>query len=111
MGRPRKQEPEQRGKVAKCTLTDEEELSVKMNAAAAGISVAEFVRRRVLSLTVTPPAARADAQLLSEINRIGNNVNQLAFAENAGREFKGSWEAVRDELARVLDKVASRYDP
>jgi hypothetical protein len=96
--------------VAKCTLTAEEELSVKMNAAVAGLSVAEFCRRRVLGLTVTPPASRADAQLLAEVNRIGVNVNQLAFAVNADRQFKGDWEAIRDELTRVLDKVASRYD-
>jgi hypothetical protein len=110
MGRPRKAELEQRGKVAKCRLTPEEALSVKMNAAAAGLTVAEFTRRRVLGMTVQPPASRADAALLSEINRIGVNVNQLAFAFNADREFKGDWQAIRDELSRVLDKVALRYD-
>ena len=111
MPRPRKAEGEQRGRVAKCTLTTEEELTVKLNAAAANLSVAEFTRRRLLGLTVTPPASKVDAQLLSEINRIGVNVNQFAFSHNAGREFRGDWEAVRDELSRVLAKVARAYVP
>ena len=111
MARPKKTGNEQRTEVAKCTLTAEEFLSIRMNAAAAGLSVAEFLRRRAFSLTVTPPASRADAQLLSELNRIGVNVNQLAFAFNADREFKGDWQALRDELARVLEKVARAYGP
>ena len=111
MPRPKKTDTERRTHLAQFRLTAGEALTAKMNAAAAGVSPGEYYRRRTLGLTVTPPASRADAQLLAEINRIGVNVNQLAFAWNAGREFKGDWEAVRDELARVLDKVASRYDP
>jgi hypothetical protein len=109
MARPKNDALAQRRHVAKCTLTDEEQLSVKMNAAAGGISIAEYIRRRAVGLIVTPPASRADAALLSEINRIGVNVNQLAFAFNADREFKGDWQAVRDELIRVLEKVALAY--
>jgi hypothetical protein len=111
MARPKKTGDEQRTEVAKCTLTAEESLSLKMSAAAAGLSAAEYLRRRAFSRSVTPPASRADAQLLSELNRIGVNVNQLAFAHNADREFKGDWLALRDELARVLEKVALAYDP
>lgn len=111
MARPKKAEADSRNRFARCRLTPAEELTVAMNAAAANLTVAEYSRRRLLGLTVTPPASRADAQLLAEINRIGVNVNQLAFATNADREFKGDWEAIRDELSRVLGKVARRYDP
>jgi len=111
VSRPKKTDGDRRDRLGQFRMTAEEELSVKMNAAAAGLSVAEFLRRRAFSLTVTPPPSRADAQLLAEINRIGVNVNQLAFAQNADREFKGDWQALRDELARVLEKVALAYDP
>lgn len=111
MPRPKKSDADLKTAWAHIRLTPAEELRVRMNAAAAGLSVAEFGRRRLLGLVVTPPASKADAALLMEVNRIGVNVNQLAFAYNADRQFKGSWEAIRDELARVLDKVASRYDP
>lgn len=111
MARPKKTEGQRRDRLGQFRLTEEEELSVKMNAAAAGLTVAEFTRRRVLGLTVSPPAARADAALIAEVNRIGVNVNQIAFAINAGREYRGDWGAVYDEVCRVLDKVAARYDP
>ncbi len=111
MARPKKADVDLRNRFAKLRLTPAEELRVKMNAAAAGVTVAEYSRRRLLGLTVTPPPSRADATLLAEINRIGVNVNQLAFAFNADREFKGDWQALRDELSRVLEKVALAYDP
>jgi hypothetical protein len=109
MARPKKSRQERRDKIAKCRLTDEQDLSVRMNAAAAGLTKSEYFRRRLLGETVTPPPARADALFLAEANRIGVNVNQLAFSENAGREFRGDWRAVRDELLWLLQEAALRY--
>jgi hypothetical protein len=109
MARPKTTDARRRARLGQFRMTAEEELSVKMNAAAAGLSVSDFLRRRALGLTVTPPASRVDAALVSELNRIGVNVNQLAFAHNADREFKGDWEAIRDQLSRVLEKVALAY--
>jgi hypothetical protein len=111
MARPKKSEADRRTCLAQFRQTPAEELTAHMNAAAAGLTPAEYYRRRSQGLVVAPPAARADATLLRELNRIGVNVNQLAFAANADREFKGDWQALRDELARVLDKVWQRYDP
>lgn len=111
MARPKKKVDQRRNRLGQFRMTADEELSVKMNAAASGLTVAEFTRRRVLGLIVTPPAAKADAALIAEVNRIGVNVNQIAFALNAGRDYKGDWDAVYDEVCRVLDKVATRYDP
>jgi Bacterial mobilisation protein (MobC) len=109
MARPRKDELDARSEIARLRLTPAEKLHLDANAAAAGLTVSEFCRRRVLGLTVVPSPARADAALISEINRIGVNVNQLAYAFNADREFRGDWEAIRDELSRVLDKVTQSY--
>ena len=109
MARPKKEAAEARSLPFHGRLTPAEALTLKANAAAAGLTVSEFCRRRILGLTVTPPAARADAALIAEVNRIGVNVNQLAHAFNADRMFRGDWEAIRDEVARVLDTVAARY--
>jgi hypothetical protein len=109
MARPKKSRQEQRSKIAKCRLTDEQDLSVRMNAAAAGLSLSEYFRRLLVGMTVTPPPARADAQFLAEANRIGVNLNQLALAENAGREFRGDWRVVRDELRWLLAETARRF--
>ena len=109
MGRPKKTPDETRSLPFHGRLTPSEALTVKVNAAAAGLTVSEFCRRRILGMTVTPSPARADAALLAEVNRIGVNVNQLAYAFNADREFRGDWLAIRDEVSRVLDKVAERY--
>jgi hypothetical protein len=63
----------------------------------------------VLGFSVQPPAPKADAALVSELNRIGVNVNQLARAQNGGREFRGDWQDVEQDLRRVLVKVAEAY--
>ena len=111
MSRPRKPDPDRRQHRTRFRTTAEEDLSIKMNAAAAGMSVAEYCRHCALKRRITVPPSRVDAQVLSELNRIGVNVNQLAHAFNADREFRGAWEAVQEELIRVIDKVASRFDP
>jgi hypothetical protein len=111
MARSKKAEVDLRTRIGKFRMTPGEELAEHMNAAAAGLTPSEYYRRRIFGKPVTPPASRADATLLAEINRIGVNVNQLAHAFNADREFKGDWQALRDELARVLDKVVRCYDP
>ena len=61
-------------------------------------------------LPVFPARAKADSRLIAELNDIGNNVNQLAHAWNADREFRGDWQAVREHLSRVLDKVLQAYE-
>ncbi len=109
MARPGKEATEARSLPFHGRLTPAEGLTVRANAAAAGLTVSEFCRRRILGITVTAPAARADAALIAEVNRIGVNVNQLAHAFNVDREFRGDWETIRDELAHVLEKVAARY--
>lgn len=109
MARPVKQEHEKLGEVVRLRLTLAELEHVRSQANLAALSVSEFLRRRALGLTVQPPPGRADAALLSELNRIGVNVNQLARAYNADREFRGDWQALSAEVRRLLVKVAESY--
>src|SRR3569833_2223355 len=109
MARPKKEEHEQRIASTRADLTVAEKEYLLQQASLAGMSVADFVRRRILGLPVQPPPSRADAALISEINRIGVNANQLARVQNSDREFRGDWQAIAAEVKRVLGKVASAY--
>ena len=109
MARPKKEEHERRNASTRADLTAAEKEYIREQAAKAGLSEADYVRRRILGFTVQPPAPKADAARVSELNRIGVNVNQLARATNADREFRGDWRDVERELRRLLEKVAAAY--
>ncbi len=110
MPRPRKETPERREEQIKLRLTLAELEHLRTQAERAGLTAAEYGRRRILGHEVTPRAARADAALVSELNRIGVNVNQLAHAVNTDPEFTRDWRFVLTELRHVLAKVAGVYD-
>jgi len=109
MARPKKETEEKRSESLRTRFTVAEYLHVRQQAEAAGLTPAEFIRRRALGLVVQPPPRRADAALISEINRIGVNVNQLARSVNAERTFLGDWRDIADELRRVIALVARSY--
>lgn len=107
MGRPRKEEHERRTASIRADLTEAEKVYVQEQAARAGLSEAEYTRRRVLGYAVVSPAAsrRADPALITELNRIGVNVNQLARAVHTDRAFIRYWREVGAELRAVLERV------
>jgi hypothetical protein len=109
MARPQKPKHEQRCRVAKTNLTPEEDLRVTMNAAAAGLSRAEYQRRLLLAQPVIPPPARADAKLLYELNALGNNANQLSRHMNAGRAFTDAWEDIAGRIYTTIDRIWAAY--
>lgn len=107
MGRPRKEQHERRTASVRADLTEAEKVYVQQQAAKAGLSEAEYTRRRILGYAVVSPAAarRADPALISELNRIGVNVNQLARAVHTDREFIRYWREIGAELRSALDRV------
>lgn len=107
MPRPRKQPDEKRTASVRADLTLAEKLHVQEQAGRAGISAAEYTRRRLLGFVAASPAAarRVDPALITELNRIGVNVNQLARAVHIGHEFPRSWREIAQELHRVLAKL------
>lgn len=108
-GRPVKQPNERRCAQMNIRLTLAEAEYIRAQALAAGLTEAEFIRRAAIGLAVKPAHARADAALISELNAIGNNVNQLARAVHRGRGLPPFWSAVAGRLTALLDEVASRY--
>jgi hypothetical protein len=109
MARPKKLKHEQRCMVSKTNLTPEEDLLVAMNAAAAGLTRAEYQRRSLLGQSIIPPPARADVKLLSELSALGNNANQLSHHMNAGRRFTDAWEDIAGQIYTTIDRIWAVY--
>lgn len=106
MARPEKQDGEKRSETARFRLTLAEREWLREQASRAGLSETEFMRRRVLGRPIPPaPSRSSDPALVSELNRIGVNVNQLARATHRGSDFVRYWNAVGEELRTVLGKV------
>ena len=84
-GRPVKQPNEKRRAQMNIRLTLAEAEYIRAQAAAAALTEAEYVRRAAMALSVRPARQRIEAALISELNAIGNNVNQLTRAVHRGR--------------------------
>ena len=110
MARPKKDPQEKRSEVARFRLTLAEKAHLRTQVHASGLSEAEFLRRRALGLPVRVTATRSDPALVSELNRIGVNVNQLARATHRGGEFTAYWRDVGRQLHSIMDKVLANYD-
>ncbi len=108
MARPTKQDHERRTETARFRLTLAEKEMILSKAAAAGVSETEYLRARALGYQVPSPVARiCDPALISELNRIGVNVNQLAKAVHLGRDFADFWEAIGEDLRGAIRKVVN----
>ncbi|MEM6275370.1 MAG: plasmid mobilization relaxosome protein MobC [Pseudomonadota bacterium] len=109
MARPSKDPSELRTQRFNLRFTLAEIETLRANAAAAGQEPHEYARRRVLGHRVPPaPSRGSDPALLSELNRIGVNVNQLARSVHRGSDFQHYWREVGAALQAVLAKVAAR---
>lgn len=106
MPRPKKQDGEGRTETIRARVTIAEKNHCLQQAALAGLSEAEYVRRRSIGYKVPPAPSKADAALLMELNRIGVNLNQLTKHANAGRDLPHSVHELLGEVKTLLEKVA-----
>jgi hypothetical protein len=92
-------------------LTINEHIALRERARTAGLTMAEFLRRRCFDVPVVPPKATADARMLTELNRIGVNLNQLTKRVNAGdgRDLDGRLDAAAREVRAAVKAVADAY--
>lgn len=111
MARPKKHEHEKRDQRFNLRLTVEEIEHLRAQAAIAGLPPHEYARLRVTGHVVKPAKSQIEASVVSELNRIGVNVNQLARSVHRGREFQDHWKALRHQLQLTLEKVLHCYDP
>lgn len=105
MPRPTKHPDEQRSVRLTVRYTAAERVFLEEQAVAAGVSVSDLVRRRSLGLAVQPRRARADAALLSELNAVGVNLNQIARNLNTGRALRMDAEVALSELRGLIARV------
>ena len=114
MARPKKTAGEKRTEQINLRYTLAELEHLQQQAEAAGLSLPDYARRRVLGHTVAPAPRRADAALVSEVNRVGVNVNQLTKMTHLDRidpDFTTHWRYTLAELRHVLGKVTAAYGP
>lgn len=120
MARPRKQPDERRTATVKADLTLAEKVYVQQQAAAAGLSEAEYTRRLLLGYAVPARSAKeGQAAFVSEINRLGNQiaalgnvVNQVALYCHTDRSIPPTWitlpseiNALRRQVEQTLEEV------
>lgn len=106
-GRPRKEPDERRdASLPPVRVTAAELAHVEAQAAQAGVAVSEFVRTRAVGGTVTQRRAKSDDRAIYELNRIGNNLNQIAHAAHLGKPLEGKLADALDQLTAAMDKVA-----
>ena len=112
MARPKKQDGEKRSETARFRVTVAEREYIRAQAIAAGIPETEYLRRRTLGYAVPPArSGLSDPALVSELNRIGVNVNQLARATHRGSDFVHVWRIIGQQLSETLAKVIKHDDP
>lgn len=88
-------EKRQRSSVVGLRMTPEERAELDRRADRAGLSVAAYLRAAALGdagprATRKPPIAKQElVRVLSQLGKIGSNVNQLARAVNSGDDPNG----------------------
>ena len=111
MARPRKAIEAKRTTQRNLRFTLEEDTLLRIQAREARMNVSDYIRTLALSHRVRPTVSRkADPGLISELNRIGVNVNQLARATHRGGEFTRYWEDIGTELQTILAQVIEQDD-
>ncbi|MEM9053869.1 MAG: plasmid mobilization relaxosome protein MobC [Pseudomonadota bacterium] len=107
MARPKKQTDDKRTEQWNTRWTLAEREYIRTQASAAGMNETEYLRHRALGHQIHPAPSRgaSDPALVSELNRIGVNVNQLALATHRGSDFTRYWMHIGGELRTVLHKV------
>ncbi|MCA9303412.1 MAG: plasmid mobilization relaxosome protein MobC [Phycisphaerales bacterium] len=109
MNRPDPTEHENRTEVMQTRVTLAEQAYVQEVAREAGITVSEFLRRRACGYQVPagPRRRSVNPELVTAINRVGVNINQIALRLNCDRPERVSIDETMEELQMVLAMVVS----
>ena len=107
MGRPTKAPEERRVNGPNPRFTVAEKVEIEQNAAALGVSLSDFIRRRSLGyrLPATLAAQRHHAALAVALLRIGVNLNQIAHHMNAGRDAPPELLALIARVGAMLEGI------
>jgi hypothetical protein len=111
-------EKRQRGHVARIRLDDAEQVKLEELADASGLSIGAYLRACGLKSAGVRAKRRpsVDRELLAranaDLNRVGNNINQIAHALNSGRDPPLLLADAMMDLRGVLTAIrrAAGYD-
>ena len=106
MARPTKDTADKRTERFNLRLTLAELAHVQAQAAHAGVGAHDYARRRVLGHRVPPARSQIDATVLSDLNRIGVNLNQLTRANNSGGAVQAEAAVLLAQVRGVIEQIA-----
>ena len=111
MARPTKDTAAKRTERFNLRLTPAELVHVQSQATHAGIGAHDYARRRVLGHKVPPARSQIDASLLTELNRIGVNLNQLTHAVNSGIVIEREAALVLAQVQAIIERIGGANGP
>jgi hypothetical protein len=83
-------------------LAPTERAELEAAAEVAGLTVSEYVRRRVLGRKVVAPLALTDAQTLAELRRLGGLVKHLAtIGQGNPDDLRAALTELREAAVRI----------
>lgn len=97
--------PRKRPKQVILYLTEEEHKRLKSNIKKSKLNQGEYIRRSIFKKEII--VIDGLVELMKELKKVGNNLNQLTRAVNSGTvwDFTGQVEKMREKLEVVLDKA------
>ena len=103
-GRPRKDPRDRRTKRYGLRLSPKEYEEIQDRAERAGLSVAEYLRRRALG---KPISTKVEKKTTEELNRIGVHLNQIARRASSGDlpDVASEAEAAIQEVRALIDQI------
>lgn len=110
MARPRKQKNVRRSKVISYRVTDGEHSRLADRAATANMRVNELAKKLALSRAdnlKVETFMRYDPMLISELNRIGNNLNQMVKRFHMTGRVSPYMEALCDRIDQLIDEATA----
>ncbi len=106
MARPQKNADEKKAaSLPSIRVTDADRVHVETQAQAASLTLSEYIYSRATGHQVTPRPSKLEASTLSELNKIGVNLNQIAHARNSGRDDPAILKYVLEELHTLMAKI------
>lgn len=69
----------------------------------AKINVSDFCRKAVLDKEIK--YIDGLSEISYDLNKIGNNINQIAVAANQGRDVAPTMEAIKNKMFQTLDTI------
>jgi len=113
MARPKSDPAKRRSESVRVSLSPVEITQITDKAARANTNVTAFVRAAALGKSVSVTQSQAvDFETRQELRRIGQNLNQIAKALNAGRnELPASLELACTQLNHLFDQWLPHGSP